>query len=177
MTQVVASIAILAIGLIAVTGGLRYLWFRVRREVSYEKATAEFYEASNPLALDKDSPFELLDLIDGLNCTITDKRMALSMLRYAFQDTWWKEKFIPPSERTVVVDGFLKRRPELEASFRKMVVSWFIAVTALSPLVGAIVRFAMSGPSVEQAASRASKESTSHRDDHFHPNMSAAGIC
>jgi len=157
------------IGCAIVVFTLKYIEFLAARRREYAEAASEFFDAASALAADDETPEKILRGIDSLNQTIIDRRVALSILSYVRSERWQK---IDGSiaELNKLHAEFFHKRPELERPYRRAVASWFKAVTALSPLIGNLARFAVTAPDVEPATFRAAKRIASKREnsDHHH---------
>lgn len=168
MSYFIATLLAL-LGCAAVILTLKYIEFLAARQREYGEAACEFFEAAAPLAADDETPEKILLGIDSLNQTITDRRAALSILSYIRSERWQKVDG-SVAELNKVHAEFFHKRPELEQPYRRAVVGWFKAVTALSPIVGKLARFSVTAPDVEPATFRAAKRIASKREnsDHHH---------
>jgi hypothetical protein len=155
---VFVGVMIIILGMIGIFAGRAYFRFKAARVKEYGKDTADFFEAVNPLISDDDTPTEILEILDSLNDGIMDRKSARSLLDQIIKYRGWKDKFTPPSEKMKIIEEFFRRRPELEKPFYKMLMHWFMAVTAFSPLTGWVVRFALPANGLEQVAIRMSRK-------------------
>jgi hypothetical protein len=147
------SFLIAAIGSTLVLLFASYLQLRLRAVTEYAAAAAAFFRAAETMTSCDEAPPELLDALSAMNETVSDRRAARSMLSYLSADARWRDMnsdaFL---RRKKVLTEFFERRPELERTYHEIVVDWFLAITALSPVVGKLARIAMTGDAVEAAA-------------------------
>jgi hypothetical protein len=172
------GLIIAALGISVVFTFLNYVRMRIALAKQYRKATDNFFLAVKPLVADDETPTEILRMIDVLNKSIADRRSA-RMLASFLADSRWRQT--RPNEMNKIRVEFFHRRPELERPFHDAVNNWFLAVTALSPFFGKIVRFAMDERNVERAVSTASARTVAkqHRDNNHDacpPEYRAAGV-
>jgi hypothetical protein len=168
-------IALLGVGVVVTVQSFFRLKTALNRE--YRKSTDGFFDAVEPLVSDDETPVEVLELIDMMNKSITDRRSALMLCSF-LADSRWRQ--FEPSPRNKVRVEFFHRRPELESPFHEAIYNWFMAVTALSPFFGKVVRLIMDERNVERAVNVASaKVAKRHRDGNHNacpPQLRAAGI-
>lgn len=147
------GLVIAALGSISVLTFVSYLQLRSRASTEYATAASAFFAAADTLASCDDVPSELTDALSAMNETISDRRAANGLLAYLSAEARWKdmnsESFL---RRKKTLTEFFARRPELEATYHQAVVNWFLAITALSPLVGKLARVAMTEDTVEAVA-------------------------
>lgn len=168
-------IAVLGVGVVLTVQSFFHMKLALSRE--YRKATEKFFASVKPLVSDDETPAEVLRVIDTLNKSIADGRSAMMLCAFLANGRW---RHFHPSEMNKVRAEFFHRRPELERPYHEAIYSWFMAVTALSPLFGNAARFAMDEKNVERAVNSASAIVVAKsRHDNNHnacpPQLRAAG--
>jgi hypothetical protein len=130
-----------------------YVQLRARAALEYASTTEAFFQSMDVLVSCEDTPTELLDLLAAMNEALTDKKAAGAMLAYLSRGSRWKDR---RSDAAIRLKAALKdlfaKHPDLEAVYHEALVSYFLAITALSPLVGKLARIAMTEDGVEAAA-------------------------
>lgn len=167
MTYIIGTlIALVGVSAILLFG--RYLRFLSSAANEYRVASRGFFASAKPLVNDDETPDDVLALIDGLNSTIYDRRSSRFLLIYLTNCRWKDDVGI--HHKTMA--EFFHKRPELEKPFKDMIIQWFRAVTALSPIIGRAVRLAMNEINLEKAASKISKKSRiEHCSDNNHSDF------
>ena len=147
------SISLTIVGILSILGLRSYLRMRVAAANEYADASRDFFNAAKPLISDDETPDEIIQVIKMLNFTIHDKNVASYLIAYPLHPkmSTKTQRFIKVSEE------FFCDRRELEESYQKMFMSWFIAVTALSPIKGMAARYALANKDIHSAAARASR--------------------
>ena len=156
--SVFIGVMIIILGTTGIFAGRAYFRFKAAREKEYGKDAADFFEAVNPLISDDDTPTEVLEIIDFLNDGIMDRKSATRLFENIIKYRGWQDKCTPPSEKMKILEEFFRGRPELEKPFYKMLMHWFLAVTAFSPLIGLAVRFSLPENGLEKVAIRISRK-------------------
>ena len=133
-----------------------------------------FFEASDKLASCDDAPSELLHVLYALNETITGTKAFPILFSYLSDQSRWLPKDKEFYVRNKALAEFFHQRPELEPLYRQVLVGWFLAVTAQSPLIGRLARFALVESAVEGAAFKRIRQGASQDRDPTHgPNQVA----
>lgn len=147
-------------GSLAVLAFASYVQLRAKAAVEYRASATAFFDAADQLASRDDAPPELLDTVSALNDSMSDRRAAKNLLLYLSGETRWKDSdaFL---RRKKILTEFFVRQPELELVYHEVILNWFLAVTALSPLVGKLARLMMSERTLEAAATRKRRPSVS----------------
>ena len=140
-----------------------YISFRAECAKEYEQATEEFYRSIDPLVSDDETPVEMLELIEFLNETISDKTQANALLRHASKARWSGSRVMSYSRK--INTEFLARRTELEKPFFLALMAWFRAITALSPIKGQFARIVIQEGAEPRIASELAKSRGRH-DNH-----------
>lgn len=154
MTYVVSFI-LMFIGVSLIFLTVNVLKFLRNSQQQYIESSNMFFADVRALLSDPDTPDALIERIKAMNETISDKDAAKHILRIPteinFDDT-----------RSAEVEAFLRNRPELRDNYENVIVSWFVAITAISPIFGPVLRYQVTDT---RSKSRAVKRLTS-LDDH-----------
>jgi len=137
-----------------------YAVFKANSVEEYSEAIKDFYESIDPIVSDDETPIELLRLIDYLNLTISDRSIAGALLKHASRGRWSVSSAMP-FDRKIATEFFV-RRPELEKPYGNAVLSWFRAVTALSPLKGQLARVVIQEGAERRITVELAKSDKSH---------------
>lgn len=149
--------------------GLIYFvrWYARQKVVAaheYRKATEKFYASVRPLVSDDETPAEIVDLIKYLNLTINDRRIARRLASYPLHQKW-SDNY---QKYNKIICEFFEARPELAQNHSDVILSWFMAVTALSPISGFAARYSIDNESMGTAAGRISRKSARNHDENNH---------
>lgn len=139
-----------------------YLTLKAKAIRQYRRSANAFFEKAKPLLSDEEVPDSLRDHVYFLSESIDDPDtvyLALHVIRNG------KGKRVPsPAQKQS--REFFARRPELEKAYHDAILSWFIAITAMRPIVGAACRAIMFNDAdrVERTASRVVKTRSKSRN-------------
>ena len=165
---------ILVVTSIAVISSFYWLRFFVRIRSSqldgYETWSQTFYAKVQPLIDDKETPKEVLDVIDFVNARLSDKlsarRALFALLRGRGENVSNEAK-----AASNVVKAFRFERPELASSFHHACAAGLLAISFKSFFFGSLLR-RMVLFDVKRDDDRAERLSTEL--SYFSPEMNAA---
>jgi len=116
----------------------KYTEMRSDAMKEYIVVSKEFFDATEPLLADPETPKHMIETISILGELISEKKIAKLMLNRIKSG----DSISPQVREEMKLDNeFFAVRRELEESHNKMYASWFLAVTALSPLAGHACRY------------------------------------
>lgn len=173
MVDIIFALLLAIIGIFFVRFIKWYFTLKVKLATEYIEATEKFYASAKPLISDSETPKEVIDTIKFLNEKINDKKTVSYLFRSLSSS---RMRYNGLSEEMKIHHEFFAKRPELEKRFQNLVTSWFIAVTALSPLVGGACRISINSDNVEKIAANAGKKPLNKigkNDDHIGPTAQA----
>ncbi len=142
------SILIVITGVAVVMALRAYVALRAKSAVDFGKYSRSFYSDVKALVEDDETPHELLLRVAVMNETICNRKAAMVLASFP-------TRRIPSYSRNAtakVLTEFFVHRPELERVYHNSLGAWFLAVTAYSPLIGLVARYAISEDSIDAAA-------------------------
>jgi len=99
-----------------------YLKFKAVKSSLLLQSTNSFYETIEPFLSDKETPLEIIQIIEVFNLTINQKGILDDLIPLVVR------KNDTPPKRNQIIEAFFQRRSELKSSYEKMVHSWFSVV-------------------------------------------------